>query len=61
MIDFLKNFISGEKTPEEKNLAAQMKKRDVMMVGEPTSAQEGCDDDYKVPTGGGCCGGGCRQ
>jgi hypothetical protein len=63
MISFLKNFLSGEKSAEEKILTSQgalppQKKRDVMTVGDTGSAQD--DDDFCAPSGG-CCGGGCRS
>lgn len=53
MMSFLKNFLQGEKSPEE-----QAKKRDMMMVG-----GEDCTDDEKescdTPKGG-CGGCGCH-
>ena len=63
MIDFLKNFLSGDKTPEEQALVKSSKVRDILMVsGESDETQpepEACDDEPSY--GGGCCGGGCRS
>lgn len=63
MIGFLKNFLSGEKSIEEKSLlAAQQKTRDVMTVDayamgeEEGGEEEGCQTTYS-----GCGGCGCRQ
>jgi hypothetical protein len=61
MIDFLKNFLSGEKLSEEKNLLSSMKKRDVLSVGgddEPSAPQGGCDTPEEYSGCGGC---GCRR
>jgi len=64
MISFLKNFLSGEKSPEEKAILSQQeaeKKHDVLVVeglamGED---EEDCDEDQENFSGP-CCGGGCR-
>lgn len=68
MTSFLENFLSGEKTPEEKSLQAQQeaeKKHDVLTVeGFEMNEDEGCDDDlaeYSSSPCGACCGGGCRS
>jgi hypothetical protein len=60
MIDFLKNFFTGEKSPEEKVLAAATPERDVMVIDayamgddEEEEAQEYC--------GSPCGGCGCRS
>ena len=60
MIDFLKNFFTGEKPLEEKIPTA--KKHDVLNLGD-YAIEEGDkaeDDDFCAPSGG-CCGGGCRS
>lgn len=69
MTSFLENFLSGEKSPEEKTLQAQQeaeKKHDVLTVeGFEMDEDEGCDDDdlaeYNSSPCGACCGGGCRS
>jgi hypothetical protein len=61
MINFLKNFLTGEKSPEEQALISAQHRRDVMMVvsdndDEDEDEDESCNDR---PAQGGCCGGGC--
>lgn len=63
MMSFLKSFLTGEKSVEEKAiLAGQQKKRDVMTVDafaadeEEVSGEEACQTTYS-----GCGGCGCRQ
>jgi hypothetical protein len=66
MIDFLKNFFAGEKSPEEKMLAAHaaapQKKHDVLSLDAYAMAEKSPEDedDFCAPSGG-CCGGGCRS
>ncbi len=65
MISFLKNFLSGEKSPEEKatiaTLAAE-KQHDVLVVGgEYAADEEEGDEEECAPVGGGCGGCGCRS
>ena len=59
MMNFLKNFFSGEKTAEEQALAATQslkKKHDVISIdGAPEPEEE---EDCKPSNT--CCGGGCR-
>lgn len=60
MIDFLKNFFSNEKSPEERAL----QKRDVMMIesgadGEAAEDAESCATTEAYA--GGCGGCGCRR
>jgi len=64
---FMKNFLDGEKSPEEKNLLAVQlaeKKRDVMTIDADAYTDEECDEDEAMgcdlPTGG-CGGCGCRS
>lgn len=61
MMDFLKNFLTGEKTMEEKALQAAQNKHDVLVIaaGDDATA-ESCADEAPSQYGG-CCGGGCRQ
>lgn len=63
MISFLKNFLTGEKSVEEKALlAAQQKKRDVMTVDAyAMDEEEGKEDESCATTYSGCGGCGCRQ
>ena len=52
MIGFLKNFFSGEKSPEEQALLATQKSRDVIVIES--------DEEEDQPCGGcGCGNGGC--
>ncbi len=65
MISFLKNFLAGEKSPEEKatiaTLAAE-KQHDVLVVGgEYAADEEEGDEEECAPVGGGCGGCGCRS
>ena len=64
MISFLKNFLSGEKSPEEKavlSVQTAEKQHDVLVVeGLAMAEDEGCEEEqenYSSP----CCGGGCRS
>lgn len=60
MIDFLKNFFSNEKSPEEKAL----QKRDVMMIEAGAEDEESEDAEACATTetySGGCGGCGCRR
>lgn len=65
MISFLKNFLAGEKSPEEKatiaTLAAE-KQHDVLVVGDQyaANAEEGDEEDC-APVSGGCGSCGCRS
>lgn len=64
MISFLKNFLSGEKSPEEKATVAMLaaeKQHDVLVVGDQHAAEEGDDEEDCAPVGGGCGGCGCRS
>jgi hypothetical protein len=64
MISFLKNFLSGEKSPEEKVTIAALaaeKQHDVLVVGDQNAAEEGDDEEDCAPVGGGCGGCGCRS
>lgn len=65
MIGFLKNFLSGEKSAEEKAVLAQdaaQKKRDILSVDEYAMGEEDCaegeEENRAAQTT--CCGGGCR-
>ncbi len=62
MMAFLKDFLNGEKSPEEKALQAAQNKHDVLIIDsgdEEEVASESCSDEPS--SYGGCCGGGCRQ
>ena len=65
MIDFLKNFFAGEKSPEENMLAAAgaapQKKHDVLNLDGYAMEQEAAEEDDFCAPSGGCCGGGCRS
>lgn len=68
MKSFLKNFLSGEKSTEEKALLAQQaveQSRDVLTVENfEMGEDEESDDDlaeYNSSPCGACCGGGCRS
>lgn len=64
MMSFLKNFLSGEKSPEEKAMLAKAeseKKHDVLTVeAYATDADESEDEEACAPVGG-CGGCGCRS
>ena len=57
MIDFLKSFLTGEKSLEEQALLAKQKQHDVMVVD--TSDDEAEEEACAVPKQG-CGGCGCR-
>lgn len=63
MMAFLKDFLNGEKTTEEKALQAAQNKHDVLIIDcgdeEDAPSAESCADEQS--SYGGCCGGGCRQ
>lgn len=66
MISFLKNFLNGEKSPEEKAIlstVAAEKQHDVLVVGDQYAgeAEEADDEESCAPVGGGCGGCGCRS
>ncbi|HYD18032.1 MAG TPA: hypothetical protein VEF76_06110 [Patescibacteria group bacterium] len=65
MISFLKNFLAGEKSPEEKatlSAIAAEKQHDVLVVGDQyfAEAEEGDDEESCAPVSG-CGGCGCRS
>jgi len=65
MIGFLKNFLNGEKSPEEKALYAAQgaeKDRDVLVINAYADDDEEEDDLEEGGCGTGGCGGcGCRS
>lgn len=65
MISFLKNFLNGEKSPEEKatiSALAAEKQHDVLVVGDQYAADDAeSDDEECAPVSGGCGGCGCRS
>lgn len=63
MISFLKNFLAGEKSPEEKALLARNeaeKKHDVLTLDAYVQAEEEEADAESCAPQGGCGGCGCR-
>ena len=62
MIDFLKNFFAGEKSPEEQVLASQTKapERDVMVIDAYAMDDNEEEEDYGS-CGAPCGGCGCRS
>ncbi|TAL38619.1 MAG: hypothetical protein EPN97_03735 [Alphaproteobacteria bacterium] len=61
MIDFLKNFFAGEKSPEEKMLAAQVKpERDVLVV-DAYAMEDDEEEEAQEYCGSPCGGCGCRS
>lgn len=64
MISFLKNFLAGEKSPEEKatiSALAAEKQHDVLVVGDQCADESSEDEEDCAPVGGGCGGCGCRS
>ncbi|MDF3024747.1 MAG: hypothetical protein K0R10_2108 [Alphaproteobacteria bacterium] len=63
MISFLKNFLAGEKSPEEKatiSALAAEKQHDVLVVGDQYADESSEDEEDCAPVGG-CGGCGCRS
>jgi hypothetical protein len=62
MIDFLKNFFAGDKSPEEQALAAatQAPQRDVLVVDAYAMDEDEEEEDYGS-CGSPCGGCGCRS
>ena len=63
MIDFLKNFFAGEKSPEELALAAatQAPQRDVLVVDAYAMEDDEDEEDNLGSCGSPCGGCGCRS
>lgn len=59
MMGFLKSFLSGEKSTEEKALLAE-KKHDVLTLDAYAIEDEMDEEEESCAPTGGCCGGGCR-
>lgn len=62
MMSFLKNFLNGEKSPEEKAILASQeaeKKHDILTVDGACADEEECEEEQENFSGP-CCGGGCR-
>lgn len=59
MMSFLKSFLSGEKSTEEKALLAE-KKHDVLNLDAYAIEEDAAKEEESCAPQGGCCGGGCR-
>ncbi len=60
MIDFLKSFLSNDKSPEEQALMAKQRQHDVMVLESDCDEEEDEEHCATQKQNGGCGGCGCR-